>query len=275
MTARRTPTLRGALRLYAHYARASIRSQLAYRASFVMSAAGVFLTTTTEFVAVWALFDRFGQIRGWTLPEIALFYGMISVTWALCDATSRGFDQLGALIKAGDFDRILVRPRGTVLQLLGHELTLRRAGRLIQGLGVLGYAASAGPIDWTWARGALLVGSIACGVCAFLGILVLQATSAFWTIESLEVWNAFTYGGVTMGQYPLAIYRSWFRELFTYVLPLGCVTYYPGVAILGRVDPLGAPALVGWIAPLAGPVFLILCLQVWRIGVRHYRSTGS
>jgi ABC-2 type transport system permease protein len=47
------------------------------------------------------------------------------------------------------------------------------------------------------------------------------------------------------------------------------------VAILGRADPLGAPAFVGWIAPLAGPVFLILSLQVWRIGVRHYRSTGS
>jgi ABC-2 type transport system permease protein len=112
-------------------------------------------------------------------------------------------------------------------------------------------------------------------VCAFLGIEVLRATSAFWTVEGLEVWNAFTYGGVTMSQYPLAIYRPWFRGLFTFAIPLGCVNYFPGVAILGRADPLGTPAFVGWIAPLAGPVFLILCLQVWRIGVRHYRSTGS
>jgi len=121
----------------------------------------------------------------------------------------------------------------------------------------------------------LLVASIGCGVCAFLGVVVLQATSAFWTVEGLEVWNAFTYGGVTMSQYPLAIYRPWFRALFTFVIPLACVNYFPGVAILGRSDPLGAPAWLGWIAPLAGPVFLILCLQVWRIGVRHYRSTGS
>jgi ABC-2 type transport system permease protein len=265
----------GALRLYAHYARVSIRSQLQYRASAVMSAIGVFLITASEFVAVWALFDRFGQVRGWTLPEIALFYGMISITWALCDAIARGFDAFGAMIKAGDFDRILLRPRSTVLQLLGQELTLRRVGRLVQGMAVLGYAIAAGTIDWTWGRAVLLVASIGCGVCAFLGIVVLQATSVFWTVDSLEVWNAFTYGGVTMGQYPLAIYRSWFRAVFTYAIPLGCVGYFPGVAILGRADPLGAPAFVGWIAPLAGPVFLILCLQVWRIGVRHYRSTGS
>jgi ABC-2 type transport system permease protein len=265
----------GALRLYGRYVRASIRSQLAYRASLVMSAIGVFLITASEFVAVWALFDRFGQVRGWTLPEIALFYGMISITWALCDALGRGFELFGTMIKEGNFDRLLLRPRSTVLQLLGQELTLRRVGRLLQGMLVLGYAASAGTIDWSFGRVGLLVGAIACGVCAFLGVIVLQATSAFWTVDSLEVWNAFTYGGVTMSQYPLAIYRSWFRALFTYAIPLGCVNYFPGVAILGRADPLGTPAFVGWIAPLAGPVFLTLCLQVWRIGVRHYRSTGS
>jgi ABC-2 type transport system permease protein len=267
--------LRNALALYRHYAKVSIRSQLQYRASVVISTLGALLITAIEFVAVLALFDRFGQIRGWTLPEIALFYGMISIAWALCDAFARGFDAFAQMIKAGDFDRILLRPRSTVLQLLAQDLTLRRAGRLAQGLAVLGYASTAGTIEWTLGRAALLVASIACGMCAFLGILVLQAASAFWTVEGLEVWNAFTYGGVTMSQYPLAIYRSWFRGLFTYVIPLACVNYLPGMAILGRADPLGTPAYVGWIAPLAGPLFLILCLQAWRIGVRHYRSTGS
>jgi len=132
-----------------------------------------------------------------------------------------------------------------------------------------------GTIDWTPARAALLAAAIAGGTCVFLGLLVLQATSAFWTVEGLEVWNAFTYGGVTMGQYPLAIYRPWFRKLFTYAIPVGCINYFPGVAILGRADPLGAPAVVHWLAPLAGPVFLFGCLQLWRFGVRHYRSTGS
>jgi ABC-2 type transport system permease protein len=264
-----------ALRLYRHYVKVSLRTQLSYRASVVISTLGTLVVTGTELLAVLALFDRFGQLRGWTLPEVALFDGMISVTWALSDSLSRGFDVFHRMVKAGDFDRILLRPRSTVLQLLGTELTLRRAGRLIQGLAVLGYAATAGTIAWTPARAALLVVAIACGVCAFLGLLVLQATSAFWTVEGLEVWSAFTYGGLTMSQYPLAIYRSWFRGVFTYVIPLGCVCYLPGLVILDQLDPLGTPGWVGWVAPLAGPAFLTLCLQVWKIGVRHYRSTGS
>lgn len=264
-----------ALRLYRRLIAASLRGQMQYRAAVAMSTLGALLITTSEFVALWALFDRFGQVAGWRLPEVALFYGMISVTYALCDAMSRGFDQFAQTVKSGDFDRLLLRPRSTVLQLLGHELTVRRAGRLVQGVVVLGYAFHAGHIAWTPGRVALLAMSIVCGICVFLGILVLQATSAFWTVESLEVWNAFTYGGVTMSQYPQAIYRDWFRALFTYVFPVGCVVYLPGLVILGREDALGAPPLVGWLAPLAGPVFLALCLQVWRIGVRHYRSTGS
>lgn len=132
------------LRLYLKYAALSIRSQLQYRASFVMHSLGVLIGTGVEFVGIWALFARFGQLRGWTLAEVALFYGMISIAWAVCDAIARGFDVFGTTVKAGDFDRLLLRPRSTVLQLLGHELTLRRAGRLIQGAAVLGYAATAG-----------------------------------------------------------------------------------------------------------------------------------
>lgn len=264
-----------ALRLYAHYVRASVRGQLQYRASFVMMALGTFVITSSEVIAVWALFERFGQLRGWTLQEITLFYGMVSVSWALCDMLSRGFDHFQDLVASGDFDRLLLRPRATAFQLLAQELTLRRIGRLAQGALLIGYAATAGTIGWSAPRAVLLVVAIASSACAFLGVIVLQATSAFWTINSLEVWNAFTYGGVTMSQYPLAIYRGWFRALFTFVFPIGCTLYFPGVAILGRPEPLGTPAWLGWLAPLAGPIFLAICLQVWRFGERHYRSTGS
>lgn len=263
------------LRLYLRYAGVSVRSQLQYRASVIMQSVGAFLVTGVEVLAIWALFSRFGNVRGWTLPETALFYGMISIAWALSDALGRGLELVGSMVKDGELDRLLLRPRGTVLQLLGQELTVRRVGRLVQGIAVLAYALSASEIAWSVPKVLLLPAAIAGAICTFMGLLLLQAASAFWTTEALEVWNAFTYGGITMGQYPLPIYRSWFRGLFLYAIPLGCVTYLPGVAILGRPDPLGTPAPVQWLAPLAGPAFLALALAAWRAGLRRYRSTGS
>ena len=59
---------------------------------------------------------------------------MISVAFAVSDALTRGFDIFGEqFVKTGDFDRILVRPRSTLLQLLGYELRATRIGRLAQG----------------------------------------------------------------------------------------------------------------------------------------------
>lgn len=264
------------LRLYFRYVSISIRSQMQYRASFLMTALGHFVVTGIEIMGIWVLFARFGSLRGWRLPEVALFYGLVNVAFATAEAVARGFDTFPGLVKSGDFDRLLLRPRSTVFQVAARELQLMRVGRFAQGLVVLLWAANALDVQWSVARIALVVLAAFGGACLFAGLFVLQATLAFWTIETLEIVNTVTYGGNEAGQYPLPIYRPWFRRFFTFVVPLACVTYFPGLAILGREDPmLGSPTWFRWAAPLIGVLFLAVALRVWQVGVRHYRSTGS
>jgi ABC-2 type transport system permease protein len=265
-----------AFQLYRRYIGASLRAQMQYPGSFLMMAIGEFVVTFTEFFGVWALFHRFGQIRGWTFAEIALFYGTINVSFAIADAISRGFDVFGPqFVKTGNFDRLLVRPRSAILQLLGYELRLARIGRLTQGMIVLAVATHLLGIEWDARKLALIAAAIVGGAVLFVGILILQATLAFWTIESLEIANVLTYGGVEAAQYPLDIYSRWFRDFLIFVVPIGCVGYFPIVRVLGHRAPLPAP---GWLldaAPLYGIIFLLIALRVWRLGVRHYTSTGT
>jgi ABC-2 type transport system permease protein len=65
------------------------------------------------------LFDRFGSLVEWELGEVAFMYGIVNIAFAISDAATRGFDVFGTMVKSGDFDRLLVRPRSTVLQLAG------------------------------------------------------------------------------------------------------------------------------------------------------------
>jgi ABC-2 type transport system permease protein len=58
-------------------------------------------------------------------------------------------------------------------------------------------------------------------------------------------------------------------------VPIGCVTYLPMLAAMGRADPLGSPAWIQPLAPLAGFAFLALSLCVWRFGLKHYTSAGG
>lgn len=266
----------GSLALFARLALSSLAGQARYPASALMLTLGQFLATGIEVVAVWALFHRFGEVQGWKIGEVALCYGLVNCMFALADALGRGFDVLGTtLLRTGEFDRLLLRPRPLALQLMGYDVRISRLGRLLQGLMVLAFATVQGGIAWTPAATAIALFALAGGVALFLGILVLQGTLSFWTIESLEIANVFTYGGVEAAQYPIALYAAWFRRILTFAVPLACVAYYPALAILGKPDPLGAPAWTGLVSPLAGFAFLAIAFGAWRIGVRHYASTGS
>jgi ABC-2 type transport system permease protein len=266
----------GALPLFLRLVRASVGGQARYPASALLLTVGQFLGTGIEMVAVWALFHRFGSVQGWHIGEVALFYGLVNCMFAIADALGRGFDVLGTeFLRTGAFDRLLLRPRPLALQLMGHDFRISRLGRLLQGVAVLVFATHQAPIAWTPATVAVALFALAGGIALFLGILVLQGTLAFWTVESLEIANVLTYGGVQAAQYPLALYANWFRRVLTFVVPLACVAYYPALAILGKADPLGAPAWMGAVSPLAGFVFLAAAFGAWRLGLRRYASTGS
>lgn len=264
------------LALYGRLIGVSIRAQMQYRVSFWLMSIGHFVITGVEILGVWALFDRFGALAPWTLPQVAFFYGVVNIAFAFSDALSRGFDLFGTLfVRTGDFDRMLLRPRSTVLQLAGHEFTLFRVGRLSQGLIVLAWAIVMLDIDWTLWRCALLVFTLAAIFLFFYALTICQAVIAFWTTETLEIMNTLTYGGIEAARYPFAIYHEYFRRFFTWVVPLACVAYFPVVAILGIEDPLGSSRTFQVLAPAAGFGFFGAALLLWRFGVRHYTSTGS
>ena len=264
-----------ALRLYGRYASASVRGQMQYRASFVMGAVGALAAVGVDFVGIVVLFSRFDTLAGWRLPQVAFLFGLVHLGFALADTVSKGFDNFGGTIRRGDFDRLLLRPRSTALQLAGEEIWLRRLGRIVLAVGVLGWASASLDVEWTAAKVALSAATVLCGAALFCGLTILHATLAFWTTETLEVTGIATHGGVETTRFPLSIYRRWFRGIFTFVVPLAAVSYFPAVAILGVEDPLGSPRWFQYAAPAIGFLFLLACLRMWEFGVRRYTSTGS
>lgn len=265
-----------ALYLLQRYFVTSIRTQLQYPASSLMLGFGAFLTNAIELAGIWALFNRFGAVQGWQFGDICMFFGTISISFSIADFLTRGFDVFGSqFVRTGDFDRVLLRPRSATLQLMGHDFRLRVLGRFAQGLAVIVVATRALDFQWDVDAVALTTWTIAGGVALFFGVLVLQATLAFWTVESLEVVNVVTYGGVQAAQYPLTFYTSWFRNFLIFVVPIACVAYFPVLAILHKADPLGAPHWLLPLTPAVGFVFLALSFAAWRVGVRKYTSTGT
>ncbi len=262
------------LSLYLHFVKLRIQSQMEYRLSFVFDVFAQASISVIDFFMIALLFNRFKELAGWSLWEVGFLYGMIGICFALAEMFGRGFDVFQRNIARGDFDRVLIRPLGTFFQVFSHEFLLRRFGRIAQALVVLLIANSQLIIPWSFAKVGYLLISLVSGTCFFIGLFVIGATSCFWTVQSIEIINIFTNGGVFMGSYPFSIYRWWFRHFFTFIVPLACVNYFPSLFLLGKVETLGISPVGAQLAPLAGFLFLGVTVLFWRWGVLHYQSTG-
>ncbi|RXZ80544.1 hypothetical protein EBB07_18515 [Paenibacillaceae bacterium] len=260
------------MKLYWRYLLILFKSQLQYRASFWLLSVGQFFVPLSVFAGLYFLFERFGQIQGWQFFEVALCFAVIHMAFAISECFARGFDNFSSLVAGGDFDRLLVRPRSTVLQVIGSKFEFSRVGRLLQSVIVLIFAVSNLAVDWSLLKVFTLLLMILSGTAIFTGIFILAATMCFWTIQGLEFANIFTDGGKEMAQYPLNIYHKWVTRFFTFVIPFGCVNYLPLLYLLDKHD---GQVLLHVLSPLAGFLFLIPCLLFWQFGVRRYRSTGS
>jgi len=270
------PVLR-AIGLYRRLIRVQIRSQLIYRASFLLDLLSVGLNTAASFATLALVLQRFEGIGGWKLGEIAFLYGMVETAFGVMDLFFSGFDPdfFGQRVRRGTFDQMLLRPLGITLQVMGSQFVLRRLGRIAQGLAILGIALALTNVRWTLLKIAYLPVVFVSLVLFFGALFIIGATITFWTVQSIEAINIFTYGGSEMMSYPMHIYQRWMRQFFTYVVPAIFLLYYPALYLLDKPDPLHLPAFAPFLAPAAGLGMLGAALAFWRFGIRHYSSTGT
>ena len=192
------------------------------------------------------------------------------MAYSITECFVRGFDVFPRLIKSGDLDRILVRPRSEIFQVLTSNVDFTRLGRLSQAILMFAYAIPASGIIWTFDKAAAVVIMLAGGIAVFSALFVLYAGISFFTIEGLEFMNIFTDGSREFGKYPLSIYGEGILKFFTYVIPIALFQYYPLLYLIGRSDDVLLIFL-----PLFGFVFMIPCYLFFKLGVRKYKSTGS
>ncbi|MBG0854927.1 ABC-2 family transporter protein [Streptomyces spinoverrucosus] len=252
-----------------------IRSTLTYRASFVMTVLGNVLLTGLDFVAILLMFSQVDTLGGYTLPEVAFLYGLSVVSFGLAHLAFGPVGDLGRRVRDGTLDMLLVRPAPMLAQVAADRFALRRLGRFLQGLLVLGYALASVDVDWTAPKLLLMPVTVVSGAAIFAAVFVAGAAFQFVTQDASEVQNAFTYGGTTLLQYPPTVFGKELVRGVTFVLPLAFVNWLPASYVLGRPYPLRLPQWVAFTPPLVAVGCCALAGLAWRAGLRSYRSTGS
>lgn len=256
--------------LYMKYFAMHLKSQMQYKLSFLLTVLGQFLISFTVLLGMWFMFLRFQGVEGFTLPQVLLCFASVLMAFSLAECFARGFDLFPRMIGNGEFDRVLVRPRRVVPQVLAAKIEFSRLGRLVQAFMVFAYAIPTSGVSWTWDKIITLVLMVACGCIVFFCLFLVYAAFTFFTLEGLEFMNIFTDGGREFGRYPFSIYGKDVLRFLTYVIPLALFQYYPLLFLLDREK---SPLYM--LAPLLGLFFALPAYAFWRYGLSRYKSTGS
>ena len=258
------------MKLYLKFLGIHLRSAMQYKVSFLLTMLGQFLATFSMFLSVYFIYGRFYEVGGFTYSQVLLCFSVVLAAFTLAESFFRGFDRFPSMIGNGEFDRILVRPRNEIFLVLCSKLELTRFGRLLQAVLMLGYALPNCGVHWTAGRVLVLCYMLVGGTLMFGGLFLIYAALSFFTLDGLEFMNIFTDGARDHGKYPFSIYGKPVLMLLTFVIPLACFQYWPLTWILGlNSSPLCA------LAPTLSILFLIPSWLLWKLGLRHYKSTGS
>lgn len=240
-----------------------------YKASFLMTCIGQFLVSFNVFLGIFFMFQRFHQIETFSYEECLFCFSIFLMAFSLAECFFRGFDCFSSIVRNGEFDRVMVRPRHEILQVLSSRIEFTRIGRMLQAIVMLIYAVLKIQLVWTIGKVLTVIGMILGGTVIFAGLFLIYAALCFFTLEGLEFMNIFTDGAREFGKYPLSVYGKNIFLFATFLIPYTLVQYYPLIYLIGR-GPWWYSLL-----PIAACLFILPCYILWWFGVRHYQSNGS
>lgn len=252
-----------------------IRSQAAFRTSFLADVAGQVLIVATEFLELWVILAQVGVLGGMDLAQVAVVYGLGSLAFGIADLVLGEIDGLSAYIRSGTLETLLVRPVPMLLQISSLDMSLRRLGRI--GVGLAMYVVALGLAGFEPTAPHLLLAMIAplAGAAIFAALLTLAGALQFWLVDGREFANAFTYGGNYVSTTPGAVFTLPMRAFFTFVIPATLVAYAPTLALLDLPGPALIPTAAGWLGAPAAVLVWVLAALAWRAGIRHYTGAGG
>lgn len=257
-------------RMYRKILVQDLKSKMSYRADFIISTFGMIMTNLSGFVTFLILFRNFPTINGWDYYHMLFLYGfsLVALTPVQCFFDNNW--NLRFMVQSGDFIKYCFRPVNVFFYFISEVFDVKGLGQLAFGIGTIVYAWVHIGIPVT---PLVIVKLIVYLLTASLFMIVLMnfaAATCFWIKGSGYV-MVIMFRFKDFAKYPASIFSGIFKVIFTFIIPIAFIAYYPSLVILqpGNVPPLS------WISPLFGIAFVYLSYKFWMLGVRKYDFTGS
>ncbi|MDD5934585.1 MAG: ABC-2 family transporter protein [Clostridiales bacterium] len=259
-------------RLLKVFIQTSALEEVAFRSNFVAKLCNTALSLAGSIGAIYLLFQAKSSIHGWSFYEVliltAIFMLLQSLISLFLGPSLNAISGLNGELWTGQFDFTLLKPVSTQLCLCARHWSLLSMIDLIISIVLLLIGAIKAGIQYTPTTVLLFIYTLFIAVLLLYSIMLILSSVAFWYLGTPLLWifNSF----MELGRYPVNIYPAVFRNLLTWILPVGLMITIPAQVLTHNYNIIEI---------IFGTLFAITLYTIsiffLKASIRHYSSASS
>lgn len=268
--------MRDILSLFFAYARSGLKSRFQYKLDAIVATCAVFLREAGGLIAMYLAMLKFDTVNGWNIDELLFLFSLIFITYGIFIVFFMALRDFSDWIKHGDFDRVMLRPRGLLTQLVlcGADW-LAALGHGTLGLVLFILSAGRVGIQWNAAMAVYYIVAIISGVLIQGAVFLFFSAVSFYVVETSSLKEICYWNMRKFAIYPLSIYHKLIQMMLIFVVPFAFVNYFPAQFFLRKPDMAAYPAWMMYGSPVVGVTLYLLAYAFWRFSLKYYKSTGN
>jgi ABC-2 type transport system permease protein len=257
------------LRIYRSFVSSSLARELEFRANFLAKVAQNAMWIGFAVLIVLVVFGNTNSVAGWNRADSFVLLGTVSVMNAAAQALFFSLTEIPEQVRRGTLDYVVTRPIDTQFWVSMRRFNFDQIGSFFAGIAMLivGLAGSHhGATAFTWV--AFWVSVIA-ATSIFYSFNLALMTTGIWLVRVDNLW-VLSESVSSIARYPVDIYGSNLKKMFTYFVPLALLATVPATQLVREVSLPYLATAIAW------AVFAtILARLFWQYALRHYGSASS
>jgi ABC-2 type transport system permease protein len=256
-------------RIYRTFFVSSFARELEFRANFVAKVFQNIIWIFFFILILLVIYRNTDSIAGWNRGDAFVLAATCFFMNAVFQALFLSLNEIPEQVRKGTLDFVITKPIDTQFWVSTRKFNFDQVGTLFAGLVMIGYGSyiahiHAGALQWL-----AYIALIAASTVIFYGFNLMLMTTGIWLVRVDNLW---VLGDTVMqiARYPLDIYGSGLRSMFTFIVPLAFLATMPARQLKDHFDPLMLALGVTWAL-----AFFILSRWFWNYALKHYGSASS
>lgn len=174
-------------------------------------------------------------------------------------------------VLSGNFIKYCFKPINLFFYYYSEVFDIKGIGQMAVGIFVLLYSWVNMQIPFSFIILLKLIIALISSSLFMISIMNFAAGSSFYIMTGayyvLTLSNSFR----DYARYPISIFSGVVRFVFTFIIPIGFMAYYPSLEFLTNKEP----TFLTYFTPIYGLIFFFLSYKFWMRGAYKYSGTGS